>query len=257
MLDLNKTTLTKQALLAFLKQPVPSDLVTLFDVAYDYDLFTVSSKNENEEQLVMRWRKKYESFKLPSSRACSQKGKAIDPALASAMSKCLNLPIEKVRNSYLIHETFEKAEMKVGDLLEEFVNSVLSGQGWIWCKGGVLRAVDFVKVFGVANKKPCFLQVKNSTNSENSSSNKIRRFLTDKSQKKVPVKAWYRSFANSSNEKGFRKTNWTNLKKWLKRNDPGVNLERLNDDEFLDFIDKTYATNQKLFRETVAVSISK
>lgn len=51
--------------------------------------------------------------------------------------------------------------------------------GWIWCNGNVLRAIDFCSSDGAV-----LLQIKNKSNTENSSSSAIRTGTT--------IEKWYR-----------------------------------------------------------------
>ena len=56
-----------------------------------------------------------------------------------------------------------------GALLEEYIASKISRFGWIWCRGKVLTAIDFCNV-GCNH----MFQVKNKTNTENSSGKGFR-----------------------------------------------------------------------------------
>jgi hypothetical protein len=66
------------------------------------------------------------------------------------------------------HSILMTIENLVGDLLEEYLSSRLSEFGWFCCWGSTIDAVDFCKADG------SLLQVKNSDNSENSSSSRVR-----------------------------------------------------------------------------------
>ena len=69
------------------------------------------------------------------------------------------------------HQESMAAENCIGDLLERYLASVLESSGWVWCSGEFVRAVDFIKKDGEEWR---LLQVKNRSNTENSSSKKIR-----------------------------------------------------------------------------------
>ena len=89
-------------------------------------------------------------------------------------------------------------ENRFGYYLEEFIYSKIKSQNWIWCTGSILRSIDFIKEDTENNKDPwIMLQIKNSDNSENSSSNKIR--------KGTNIKKWFRRFSKKN------ETNWEKL----------------------------------------------
>ena len=64
------------------------------------------------------------------------------------------------------------AENIQGGLLEEYINSVVTQFGWFWCAGNTMRSIDF------CSSDETFLQVKNKSNTENSSSSAIRAGTT-------------------------------------------------------------------------------
>ncbi len=90
----------------------------------------------------------------------------------------------------------------IGHKLEEYIYSEASPNDWIWCSGNVLRSIDFIKKETNGDKINWrMLQVKNSDNSENSSSKKIR--------KGTQIKHWFRRFSKQN------KHNWEKLHKIL------------------------------------------
>lgn len=94
-----------------------------------------------------------------------------------------------------LHRLSMAAENLIGILLERYLAECLEKKGWIWACGEALRAVDFF----LPGDPPVLLQVKNRSNSENSSSAAIR-LGTD-------IKKWYRIKAESG------QTNWEKLQK--------------------------------------------
>lgn len=87
------------------------------------------------------------------------------------------------------HRHSMAAENLLGELLERYIARHLEAQGWIWCAGNTIRAVDFLRAdLSVA------LQIKNRSNSENSSSSAIR--------KGTEIQKWYRINAQNG------QTNW-------------------------------------------------
>lgn len=79
------------------------------------------------------------------------------------------------------------AENMVGHLLEHYLATVLEQQGWIWCSGSMVRAVDFIKPPVTQGSPWGMLQVKNRDNSENSSSSAIRNGTS--------IEKWFRTFS--------------------------------------------------------------
>ncbi len=77
------------------------------------------------------------------------------------------------------------AENILGLLLEEFLAEKLAQYGWFCCWGECVRHVDFCNVDG------SLLQVKNRSNSENSSSSRVRI--------NQPIEKWYRVDAVNGN----------------------------------------------------------
>jgi hypothetical protein len=79
------------------------------------------------------------------------------------------------------------AENIVGELLERYLASIMEPNGWIWCSGSMVKAVDFIQTPSTHNGTWRLLQVKNRDNSENSSSSAIR-IGTD-------IEKWHRTFS--------------------------------------------------------------
>ena len=76
------------------------------------------------------------------------------------------------------HSLMMTIENLVGDLLEEYLSVKLKENGWCCCWGSTIDAVDFCKADG------SLIQIKNSDNSENSSSSRVRAGTT--------IEKWYR-----------------------------------------------------------------
>ncbi|AZI43715.1 SinI family restriction endonuclease [Deinococcus psychrotolerans] len=82
------------------------------------------------------------------------------------------------------HRQSMAAENLLGALLERYLAQELEAHDWIWCAGNSLRAVDFIR-----SDLSTALQIKNRSNSENSSSAAIRTGTT--------IQKWYRVNAAS------------------------------------------------------------
>lgn len=93
-----------------------------------------------------------------------------DPAVTEVLEALadLSLSAEEIKRA---HSLSMAAENLIGLLLERYIARHLEQKGWIWCCGNTLRATDFLKASGSAY---ILLQVKNRSNSENSSSSAIR-----------------------------------------------------------------------------------
>lgn len=94
---------------------------------------------------------------------------------------------ERVKREHLLSMG---AENLVGDLLERYLASVMEPQGWIWCSGAMVKAVDFIKPPASTGADWRLLQVKNRDNSENSSSSAIRAG--------TKIEKWHRTFSKKA-----------------------------------------------------------
>jgi hypothetical protein len=105
-----------------------------------------------------------------------------------------NIEVEKIKKYHIIAMAVEN---KIGLFLEEYIYTKIKDLGWVWCSGNVVQSIDFIK----KNKDDSWekLQVKNSKNSENSSSNKVRE--------DTDIKHWFRRFHTTG------ETNWELLNK--------------------------------------------
>ena len=83
------------------------------------------------------------------------------------------------------HSLMMTIEGMVGNLLEEYLATILHPYGWYCCWGSTIDAVDFCKEDG------SLLQVKTSNNSENSSSIRVRNG--------TEIRIWFRRFFNKAN----------------------------------------------------------
>ncbi|WP_289659370.1 SinI family restriction endonuclease [Flavobacterium panacagri] len=83
------------------------------------------------------------------------------------------------------HRLLMSIETIVGDLLEEYLSIKLYDYNWVCCWGSSIDAVDF------CNSKGELLQIKNSDNSENSSSSKVRNG--------TEIKKWSRRKSTQNN----------------------------------------------------------
>ena len=121
-----------------------------------------------------------------------------DNAVYSYIKKKFDKNDEEIKTIKEHHNMSMGVEDLIGHRLEEYIYSEAGNNNWIWCSGNVLRSIDFIKKEtdgDVINWK--MLQVKNSDNSENSSSKNIR--------KGTKIKHWFRRFSKQN------KHNWEKL----------------------------------------------
>lgn len=161
-----------------------SDLHFIFKVALDdMSLFPNIKLVEGAtyKDYIERWIRRYHEamLNLPSKRTASPKSSCSDPAIKTIVQYVTKADNAEAENQSNHHNLFMSAENIQGNLLEEYIASVVRKYGWLWCNGNVLRAVDFCTIDGSA-----LLQIKNKSNTENSSSSAIRNGTT--------IQKWYR-----------------------------------------------------------------
>jgi hypothetical protein len=164
------------------------------DVIFSHDLTT-----ENTRKFLGLYVNDF--FYARERRAALPKVKTIaDPALdvvLETMGKVSQKSLKTVSNH---HRKAMAAENVLGELLEGYLAEVLSTQGWVWCSGNCMFGIDFFKPGCPVE----LLQIKNRSNSENSSSSKVRKLIKERGCP-VEIKKWHRISANSG------KTNWLKL----------------------------------------------
>jgi SinI-like restriction endonuclease len=117
-----------------------------------------------------------------------------DPAVDTVLKAFEDVANKDIlKEMSITHRVCMGAENILGDLLELYVAGALRTEGWIWCPGNVLRAVDFLRP-GKPNE---LLQIKNRDNSENSSSSAIRKFLHDQGSP-LTIRKWHRISSRDS-----------------------------------------------------------
>lgn len=142
-----------------------------------------------------------------------------DPIVSTIMGIAFGHPDRDLARLAKSHQQSMASENAVGDLLERYLATLLEPEGWHWCSGTLVRAVDFVRHNAEAGLWES-LQVKNRDNSENSSSAAIRNG--------TPIKHWFRTFS------GTGETNWTAFPA------DGKVRARLSEKGFREFVERTY-----------------
>jgi SinI restriction endonuclease. len=162
---------------------------TILTACYRYpQLSPTIKKAETPEELAMAWLKKYENgFQRRISQRISQiPHTTADPIINIIIqARLTGLTTEHLEQIKYAHRLSMSAENILGLLLEEFLAEKLAQYGWFCCWGESIRHVDFCNVDG------SLLQVKNRSNSENSSSSRVRI--------NQPIEKWYRIDAVNGN----------------------------------------------------------
>ncbi len=178
------------------------------------------SLNANTPELLAKtWLKKYsDSYENRISRRISQlPGTVADPIVTTIINARLTgLTTEHLEQIKYAHRLSMSAENIQGLLLEEFLAEQLADYGWYCCWGESVRHVDFCNVDG------SLLQVKNRSNSENSSSSRVRI--------NQPIEKWHRADAR------------TGLCRWSYFNEK-YGTDRFSEENFVIFVQQVLLEN--------------
>lgn len=180
------------------------------------------SKGEGIQDFMNKWTVKYLNGydNRPSRRTSNPIGTQHDPILDEIISARIQNKTEDLEAIKYGHRLSMSAENIAGSLLEEYIASKLIDYGWHCCWGETMKSIDFCNVNGT------LLQVKNSDNSENSSSKTVRDGTT--------IQHWFRRFSKIGT------TNWEALNKLVGiENDD----EKLTEDFFKEFVRNAISNN--------------
>lgn len=142
-----------------------------------------------------------------------------DEMVSFIMQTVFNYTKEETDKIKITHLQSMASENAVGTLLERYLDSELRKAGWAWCCGNFVKAIDFIKF---ENGVWFELQIKNRSNTENSSSSKIREGTS--------IHKWYRTEA------------LTGETMWEKVPEPMKNLS-LSEEGFKSFVEKYLQQN--------------
>lgn len=164
--------------------PALNDLRIIFEVGLsDLSLFPNIKLSDTSTYMeyLEKWIKGYidATSNPPSQRKASPKGSCSDPAIQTIVQIAMDTDEDFATRMAAYHNLFMSAENIQGNLLEEYISISARPYGWIWCNGNVLRAIDFCSSDGAV-----LIQIKNKSNTENSSSSAIRTGTT--------IEKWYR-----------------------------------------------------------------
>jgi hypothetical protein len=138
----------------------------------------------------------------------------IDHIIKARISKFSKEDIDLIRFG---HRLSMAAENILGLILEEYIHNKSIKLGWSCCWGNSIQAVDF------CSKEGQLLQIKNRSNTENSSSNKIRNG--------TKIEKWYRVNATKGTY------HWEELNKILN------NADLFSEDDFIQFCETLIQKN--------------
>lgn len=185
----------------------------------------VSSKSGIEYLAV----KYFQSYYLPTIPTLPKT--VPDEAVSLIMKKVFNYSEQQANEIKKTHQESMACENAVGTLLERYLDSELRKSGWAWCCGNFVKAIDFIKF----DKGKWFeLQIKNRSNSENSSSSAIRTG--------TEIHKWYRIDANSGS------TKWDVVPELMKKHN-------LSENGFKAFIEKYIQNNKHLIYNNCCIRL--
>ena len=141
-----------------------------------------------------------------------------DLAVYEFLKENKNYSDETIKNVIQYHYDAMGAENILGHFLEEFINENKEDDSWIWCSGSVVDKIDFIQKVENENEETSWraLQIKASSNTENSSSSEVRE--------NTEILFWCRRNATKKNSQ-----NWGKLQEFISN-------ENLNEENFLEFL---------------------
>ena len=200
---------------------------TILMACYRYPALAPGIKAGTPEELAIHWLRRYQnSYSNRISRRISRPPRTIpDPIVNTIIeSRITGLTPEHLEQIKYAHRLSMSAENIQGILLEEFLANQLLEYGWHYCWGESIRHVDFCNVDG------SLLQIKNRSNSENSSSARVRIHQ--------PIEKWYRVDAMT----GSYQWDYFNQK---------YDTDRFSEEGFVLFVQRTLLNNP----EALAVEV--
>lgn len=179
----------------------------------------IGSSVGDEYTAIQKWLKKYQSGMkgCTSKRISNPPGTITDPIIEELIgARLTKLSKEELHKITYAHRLGMSAENILGLMLEEYLAVNLQKHGWHCAWGETIKSVDFV------NENGSLLQIKNRSNSENSSSSAIRDG--------TEIVKWYRIKANRIEYR------WTSLNKIC-------GTKHLSEKDFINFVKSTIKNN--------------
>jgi hypothetical protein len=153
----------------------------ILTACYNNSELSPSLNGRTPEALAQAWLSKYfTSYENRiSQRISNPPGTVPDPIVSTIIRARLpKLTVKNLEQIKYAHRLSMSAENILGLLLEEFLAEQLLDYGWHCCWGHLIKHVDF------CNSDGSLLQIKNRSNSENSSSATVRI--------NQPIEKWFR-----------------------------------------------------------------
>lgn len=220
-------------------QQYASNLQAMFDYALTANpsLFVklpvakCDTNNKQAKGYLKQWVNRYLQARdnLAINRPLKVNGD-LDPAVIQRISAITNIDTKELSKYLLSHFLYKSIEDINGEILENYLTTILEPLGWYWCAGTIYRAVDFCYL---AKDKVILLQIKNKYNTENSSSAAIRNG--------TKIVKWCR-LTKSSQNAGLKTpvANWQALQEIVQNEKANATLQ---ESQYLSYIDQ-YATKQ-------------
>lgn len=136
---------------------------------------------------------------------------------------------QDIAKEFEAHARLMNIENLTGELLEEYLAIKLKSNSWFCAWGSTIDAVDFCHTDGH------LLQIKNSNNSENSSSSRVRN--------NTKIKKWFRR--NSTKDNSY---NWAELIKI-------TGVKDISESDFRNWSLKVISNNSKILYQPIKTSI--
>jgi hypothetical protein len=200
-------------------QPILEAHRTILTACYRNPGLSPTLKANTPEILAQSWLKKYrDSYDNRISRRISQPPTTVADPIVNIIinARLTQLTADHLEQIKYAHRLSMSAENIQGLLLEEFLAEQLQDYGWYCCWGESVRHVDFCNIDG------SLLQVKNRSNSENSSSSRVRI--------NQPIEKWYRVDAK------------TGLYRWSYFNEKYA-TDRFSENNFVMFVQQVLTAN--------------
>lgn len=200
-------------------QPILEAHRTILTACYRNPGLSPTLKANTPEILAQSWLKKYrDSYDNRISRRISQPPTTVADPIVNIIinARLTQLTADHLEQIKYAHRLSMSAENIQGLLLEEFLAEQLQDYGWYCCWGESVRHVDFCNING------SLLQVKNRSNSENSSSSRVRI--------NQPIEKWYRVDAK------------TGLYRWSYFNEKYA-TDRFSEKNFVMFVQQVLTAN--------------
>ena len=189
---------------------------------------------------IERWVKSCKNAikNIPSCRNAKPKSSCVDPSIGMIVKTICGLSDNDIEEGIKYHNLFMSAENIHGELLEEYIAFKIKPFGFIWCRGNAMAAIDFCNSNGTFS-----FQVKNRENTENSSSNKIRKEST------IFIERWYRLGTKSEKNKKVAVYKWDTLNKLINDHKTigyGMSPCHMTEADYQNFLHKTASENHLL-----------